>query len=62
MTPQQVVEHYGSRKEMAKALGASRQAVDAWINGDREFGLGWQFQVEDITGGKLRADRPWRDE
>lgn len=56
MTPNQLTRHYGNGNRAARALGISRQAVRRWI------AQGYvpetrQYQIEVLTGGKLRADR-----
>jgi DNA-binding transcriptional regulator YdaS (Cro superfamily) len=47
------VQHFGGRRQLAEALGISRQAVEQW----GEFvarGVAYRLQV--MTGGKLVVD------
>ena len=54
MTMQEVLDHYGSRKQLADALGLWSQTVYAW--GDA-IPLSRQYEIEVRTGGVLKADR-----
>lgn len=54
MTMQEVLDHYGSRKQLADALGLWPQTVYAW--GD-VIPLSRQYEIEVRTGGALKADR-----
>lgn len=51
-----VLSHFGGAQETAKALGLSHQAIYAW----RRTGVpcGRQYQLELLTDGALRAERP----
>jgi predicted transcriptional regulator len=55
MTYKQLIKHYGTQVSAAKALGVTKAAVCQW----QHTGVPAlrQFQVELLTGGKLRADR-----
>lgn len=55
MTLHEALDHYGSRKALADALGLWPQTVYAW--GD-SIPLARQYEIEVRTGGKLKADRP----
>lgn len=55
MTLQEALDHYGSRKALADALGLWPQTVYAW--GD-SIPLARQYEIEVRTGGTLKADRP----
>ena len=55
MTKQQAIEHFGSGAALARALHVTRGAVSNW--GD-EIPLGRQYEIEVLTEGKLRAERP----
>jgi transcriptional repressor of cell division inhibition gene dicB len=49
-----VISHFGSRGKVARALGISRQAVQAW----REVvPLGRAYQVQELTKGRLKLKR-----
>lgn len=54
MTMQEALDHYGSRKQLADALGLWPQTVYAW--GD-SIPLSRQYEIEVRTGGALKADR-----
>lgn len=54
MTMQEALDHYGSRKLLADALGLWPQTVYAW--GDA-IPLSRQYEIEVRTGGVLKADR-----
>lgn len=47
------VKHYGSPSALAKALGITLQAVGQWGDDVPELR---QYQLEKLTGGKLKAD------
>lgn len=57
MTPQQVIEHFGSQTKTARALGLAQSTVAGWIV-DGEVPEARQYQIEMATRGLLRADRP----
>lgn len=44
------VQHFGGRRQLAEALGITRQAVEQWGAVVAE-GVAWRLQV--MTGGKL---------
>lgn len=48
-----VISYYGSQVELADALGISEAAVSQW--GD-SVPQGRAYQIEVMTGGKLKAD------
>lgn len=52
----QVVAHFGTQEKAAAALGMTQGSVSAW----RKAGIPVprQFQIEVLTNGALRADRP----
>ena len=54
MTTQQAIRHFGSQAKLAKALGIKPPSVSVW--GERPPMLR-QFQIERLTGGKLKADK-----
>ncbi len=47
------VQHFGGRRQLAEALGISRQAVEQWGKVVAQ-GVAWRLQV--MTGGKLVVD------
>lgn len=54
MTPNQVIKHYGSKREAAYWLGFTEQAVQYWINKNR-VPKRTQKLIEQMTGGRLKA-------
>ncbi|WP_429054247.1 Cro/CI family transcriptional regulator [Aeromonas veronii] len=48
-----VLEHFGTVTATAKALGISHVAVSKW---DNTITKGRAYQIEVLTGGKLKAD------
>lgn len=48
-----VLEHFGTITATAKALGISHVAVSKW---DNTIPKGRAYQIEVLTGGKLKAD------
>lgn len=57
MTPQQVLDHYGSQAEIARVLGCRQSSVFEWFD-KGEVPDGRQYQIEIATGGVLKADKP----
>lgn len=59
MKASDVITHFGGIPEAAKALGVTRSAVWQWLErkGD-SVPENRQYQVEVVTGGALKADRP----
>ena len=55
MTPEQVVQHYGSQTAAAAALGYGQSSVANWIARGKVPALS-QLKLEILTGGKLKAD------
>ncbi|MDM5128265.1 Cro/CI family transcriptional regulator [Aeromonas salmonicida] len=49
-----VLEHFGTVTATAKALGISHVAVSKW---DETIPKGRAYQIEVLTGGKLKADQ-----
>lgn len=47
-------EHFGSLTAAAKAIGTSIQVVSAW-NTKNRIPIGRQYEIQVLTGGKLRA-------
>lgn len=56
MRTSDAIRHFGSQKKLCAALGLKvRQTIHAW----GEFPpMTRQYQIEVITGGALRAERP----
>jgi hypothetical protein len=54
MTTQEAINHYGSTKKLADALGVWPQVIYAW--GERPP-MGRQYELEVKTQGVLRAER-----
>jgi biotin operon repressor len=55
MTKQQAVKHFKTGAKLAEALGITHQAVYDW--GDKIPEVR-QYQIEVVTKGQLKADRP----
>ena len=53
MRKTEAVDHFGSQRALAAALGITEQAVSLW---DELVPEGRAYQLESITGGKLRVD------
>ena len=55
MSPQQVIDHFGSQTKVADALDCGQSTVAGWV----EQGYvpdGRQAQIQLLTGGQLTAD------
>ena len=48
------LRHFGSRNKIAKALGINRQAITRWA--EAGIPLMRQYQLEELTGGKLKRN------
>jgi DNA-binding transcriptional regulator YdaS (Cro superfamily) len=57
MSPQQVLEHFGTQAEIARALGCRQPSVAEWFAEGR-VPEGRQYQIELATKGALKADKP----
>lgn len=57
MRTQDVLQYFGGREELAKALGIDRSASYQW--GDTVPQLR-QYQIQIVTKGKLKADKPMK--
>lgn len=57
MTPNAVIEHFGSITKTAQALGIKPPSVCEWLTRGRVPEVR-QYQIEQATGGMLRAERP----
>lgn len=51
MTRSQAIQHFGSISVLAKALGVTYEAIRQW----EEVPELWQYQIERITKGVLKA-------
>ena len=54
MTTQEAIEHFGSVKKLADALGIWPQVIYTWGEAPP---MARQYELEVKTGGTLRADR-----
>lgn len=56
MTYEEAIQHYQTQSALAKALGIKGPSVAEWkANGT--IPLTRQYQIEVLSGGKLKADR-----
>ncbi|MCX7132053.1 Cro/CI family transcriptional regulator [Aeromonas sp.] len=55
MQKNDVLAHFGSITAIAKAIGVSHAAVCKW---DETIPKGRAYQIEVLTGGKLKAAQP----
>ncbi len=53
MQTRKAIEHFGSTRKLAEALGITPQAINQW--GDAVPMLR-QYELERVTAGKLKAD------
>ena len=58
MTPQDVEAYYGSKAEIANALGCKLPSVYEWFEEGRGIPEGRQYQIQIATKGKLKAEKP----
>lgn len=54
MTPQAVVEYFGSQAEAARSIGVSPQAVQNWI-ARKYVPEAMQYKIQVLTKNKLKA-------
>ena len=57
MTYDDVIKHFGTQTKLAAALGITQGTVSGWC---RVIPARYQYQIEIITGGELRADERLR--
>lgn len=57
MTPHDLLKHYGTKAEIARALGIEPASLTTWFK-DGEVPEGRQYQIELATNGALRASKP----
>lgn len=55
----ELIEHFGSQAEAARALGLKPPSVSEWQH--KGIPLPRQAQYEILTRGKLKAERPKRE-
>ena len=48
----------GTQEAAGKFLGVHQVTISRWKRGGVPIGV--QFEIEDRTDGKYKADRPWR--
>lgn len=53
MQTRKAIEHFGSTRKLAEALGITPQAINQWGN---VVPMLRQYELERVTGGKLKAD------
>lgn len=56
MRPENLISHFGSIANAARALQVSAPTIHGWIDA-KEIPIGRQCQIEILTDGALRADR-----
>jgi len=55
MTKQQAIDFFGGQaKDLAEVLAISNASVSQW----KEIPIGRQYQIEILSYGNLKADRP----
>lgn len=57
MTPQDLINFFGSMSAVARALGCKPQTVSEWVAAGK-VPEGRQYQAEIATTGKLCAEKP----
>ena len=55
MTPNQVIEHYGTQASVAEALGLSQPTISMWVSRKRVPPL-QQLRLEILSDRQLKAD------
>lgn len=58
MKPQDLLEYFGTKADIARALGVKQSTVSEWFNFGAKVPDGRQYQVELATKGKLKSDLP----
>tara|TARA_B100000929_G_scaffold278127_1_gene254105 strand:- start:383 stop:595 length:213 start_codon:yes stop_codon:yes gene_type:complete len=53
MQTRKAIEHFGSTRKLAEALGITPQAINQWGN---VVPMLRQYELERVTDGKLKAD------
>lgn len=57
MSPQQVLDEFKSKSEIARVVGVTPASVQEWFE-DGEVPEGRQYQLHVATSGRLQADKP----
>jgi len=57
MTPQDLLNFFGTQSEIARALGCAQSSVSEWFD-NGQIPEGRQYQTELATNGQLRASKP----
>ena len=57
MTPNDLLEYFGSKAEIARAIGIEPPSITDWFK-DGEVPEVRQYQIELATDGALRASKP----
>ena len=57
MTPQELIDYFGSQSAAAAALGITQPSVWDWLQAG-EIPESRQYQIQLATDGALRADKP----
>ena len=60
MTYEQVISHFGTQEKVATAIGIAQPSFSAGVKRWGGVPPAWQYQLEIITGGALKADEPLR--
>lgn len=55
MSPADVISHFGTQVNVASALGITQPTVSEWVQ-NGYVPLGRQYEIQVLTGGKLKAD------
>lgn len=55
MTPQEVVQHYGTQIKAAAEIGVTEQSIKNWVKAEKMPRI-YQLAVQTLTKGKLKAD------
>lgn len=57
MSPQEAIEYFGTQNALAAALGVTQPTISGWKT-TGQIPVPRQFQLEVVTEGKLKAERP----
>lgn len=57
MTPDDLLEYFGTKAEIARAVGVEPPSLTDWFNSGKVPEVR-QYQIEIATGGALRASKP----
>lgn len=58
MDYEQIMSKFRIQQEFADFIGADQGTISRWKRNG--IPLARQFQIEEMTNGELRADRPWK--